>query len=300
MLAATGEARFADVMERALYNGINSGMSLNGTLYCYRNPLAFDPASGEKIRNPWYDTTCCPPNLERTFASLPGYFYSTSKDGLYVHLYDNSKMQWKLESGNGIVVTQKTQYPWEGSVRMTVAVEHPEEFTVYVRVPGWSRESRVSVAGKPVEGVRAGEYVPIRRQWSGETPVELAFDMTPRMVMANPAVEQDTGKVAMERGPIVFCMEGLDQTKGTDAKTFPLYMAKREGAVRGEYKTDVLDGVMVLTHEGSRRAESVDALYAPALAETGKVEAAELKLIPYYAWDNREESSMQVWVPVER
>jgi len=129
--------------------------------------------------------------------------------------------------------------------------------------------------------------------------VELAFDMTPRMVMANPAVEQDTGKVAMERGPIVFCMEGLDQTKGTDAKTFPLYMAKRDGAIRGEYKTDVLDGVMVLTHEGARRAESVDALYAPALAETGKVEAAELKLIPYYAWDNREESSMRVWVPVE-
>ena len=114
MLAATGEARFTDVMERALYNGINSGMSLNGTLYCYRNPLAFDPTTGEKIRNPWYDTTCCPPNLERTFASLPGYFYSTAKDGLYVHLYDNSKMQWKLESGNGIVVTQKTQYPWEG------------------------------------------------------------------------------------------------------------------------------------------------------------------------------------------
>jgi DUF1680 family protein len=297
MLAATGEARFTDVMERALYNGINSGMSLNGTLYCYRNPLAFDPTTGEKIRNPWYDTTCCPPNLERTFASLPGYFYSTAKDGLYVHLYDNSKMQWKLESGNGIVVTQKTQYPWEGAVRMTVAVEHPEEFTVYVRVPGWSRTSQVAVAGKPVSGVRSGEYVPIRRRWSGETSVELAFDVTPRMVMANPAVEQDTGKVAMERGPIVFCMEGQDQTKGTDAKTFPLYLAKRDGAIQGEFKPDVLDGVMVLTHSGAKRVESVESLYAPAGAEAGKVEAAELKLIPYYAWDNREESSMQVWVP---
>ena len=83
MLAATGDAKFTDVIERALYNGINSGMSLDGTLYCYRNPLAFDPSTGEKIRNPWYDTTCCPPNLERTFASLPGYFYSTSSDGIY-------------------------------------------------------------------------------------------------------------------------------------------------------------------------------------------------------------------------
>jgi DUF1680 family protein len=272
-------------------------MSLNGILYCYRNPLAFDPTTGEKIRNPWYDTTCCPPNLERTFASLPGYFYSTAKDGLYVHLYDNSKMQWKLESGNGIVVTQKTQYPWEGAVRMTVAVEHPEEFTLYVRVPAWSRSSQVKVAGTAVSGVRSGEYVPIRRQWSGETPVELNFDITPRMVMANPAVEQDTGKVAMERGPVVFCMEGMDQTKGTDAKTFPLYLAKRDGAIQGEFKPDVLDGVMVLTHSGAKRVESVESLYAPAGAEAGKVEAAELKLIPYYAWDNREESSMQVWVP---
>ncbi|HKR32128.1 MAG TPA: beta-L-arabinofuranosidase domain-containing protein, partial [Terriglobales bacterium] len=90
MLSATGDAKFADVIERALYNGINSGMSLSGTLYCYRNPLAFDPSSGDNIRNPWYDTTCCPPNLERTFGSLPGYFYSTSDDGIYVHLYDNS------------------------------------------------------------------------------------------------------------------------------------------------------------------------------------------------------------------
>ena len=99
MLAVTGDAKFTDVIERALYNGINSGMSLDGTLYCYRNPLAFDPATGDKIRNTWYDTTCCPPNLERTFAALPGYFYSTSKDGIYVHLYDNSDLDWHLENG---------------------------------------------------------------------------------------------------------------------------------------------------------------------------------------------------------
>jgi hypothetical protein len=99
MLAATGDAKFTDVIERALYNGINSGMSLDGTLYCYRNPLAFDPSTGDKIRNPWYDVTCCPPNLERTFGSLPGYFYSTSEDGIYVHLYDNSELNWGLENG---------------------------------------------------------------------------------------------------------------------------------------------------------------------------------------------------------
>ena len=111
MLTATGEAKYADVIERALYNGINSGMSLDGTLYCYRNPLGFDPSGGDHIRNPWYDTTCCPPNLERTFASLPGYFYSTSKDGLYVHLYDNSQLDWHLERELALKVVQKTNYP---------------------------------------------------------------------------------------------------------------------------------------------------------------------------------------------
>jgi DUF1680 family protein len=112
MLSASGEAKFTDVMERALYNGINSGMSLDGKMYCYRNPLAFDPATGDKIRNPWYDTTCCPPNLERTFAALPGYFYSTSQDGVYVHFYDNSEMKWHLPSGTPLVLRQTTEYPW--------------------------------------------------------------------------------------------------------------------------------------------------------------------------------------------
>jgi hypothetical protein len=135
MLAVTGDAKFTDVIERALYNGINSGMSLDGTLYCYRNPLAFDPSTGDKIRNPWYDVTCCPPNLERTFGSLPGYFYSTSADGIYAHLYDNSELNWHLENGAGLKVAQKTSYPWDGNVDITVTPAEPSEFTFYVRIP---------------------------------------------------------------------------------------------------------------------------------------------------------------------
>jgi uncharacterized protein len=135
MLSASGDAKFTDVMERALYNGINSGMSLDGKLYCYRNPLAFDPASGDKIRNPWYDTTCCPPNLERTFAALPGYFYSTSPEGVYVHFYDNSELQWQLENGARLAIKQTTQYPWEGAVHLTVTPASPQEFTLFVRIP---------------------------------------------------------------------------------------------------------------------------------------------------------------------
>ncbi len=127
MLSASGDARFTDVIERSLYNGINSGMSLDGRTYCYRNPLSFDPVGNPndrhapegKIRNPWYDTTCCPPNLERTFASLPGYFYSTSDDGVYVHLYDNSTINWRLHDGAAFRIKQETRYPWDGDVKIT-------------------------------------------------------------------------------------------------------------------------------------------------------------------------------------
>jgi len=189
MLAATGEAKYADVIERALYNGINSGMSLDGTLYCYRNPLAFDPSNGDHIRNPWYDTTCCPPNLERTFASLPGYFYSTSKDGLYVHLYDNSQLDWHLEDGTGIKVVQKTKYPWGGDVDLTVSPAKPTEFVFYLRIPGWSHATEVRVNRSAVSGAEVGQYLAIRRRWATGDVVSIKFDMKPQVMRAWPCNE---------------------------------------------------------------------------------------------------------------
>ncbi|GAC1355223.1 MAG: glycoside hydrolase family 127 protein [Acidobacteriaceae bacterium] len=298
MLAATGEAKYTDVIERALYNGINSGMSLDGKTYCYRNPLAFDPAGGDKIRNTWYDTTCCPPNIERTMASLPGYFYSAAKDGVYVHLYDNSEMKWKLDSGTALALTQRTNYPWDGNVKLTVAPAKAEEFTVYVRVPGWSKKTTVTVDGKPVSGVTAGEYLALKRRWTGPSVVEMAFDMEPQILRANPAVSDDTGRVAIQRGPIVYCMEGLDQP-GADAKAFPLYQARLDGALKPTFEKDKLDGIVLLQHEGrkSSEAQGHGGLYEAAVKAKG-TEPASLRLIPYYAWANREPSAMQVWIPV--
>src|SRR5438309_2245497 len=207
MLAASGDAKFTDVIERALYNGINSGMSLDGRTYCYRNPLAFDP-EGEsrdrhlvdgKIRNAWYDTTCCPPNLERTFASLSGYFYSTNADGVYVHLYDNSEMNWHLHDGTPLKVQQKTNYPWSGDVKMTVSPATSKEFVMYVRIPGWSTKNSVKVNGKEIAGAKPGEYLAIRRQWAENDTIDLSFDMATRMLKANPAVTEDRGRVAFQR-----------------------------------------------------------------------------------------------------
>jgi len=285
-------------MERALYNGINSGMSLDGKLYCYRNPLAYDPSTGEKIRNPWYDTTCCPPNLERTFAALPGYFYSTSAEGVYVHLYDNSELSWQLENGAGLVIKQTTQYPWEGVVHLAVTPASPQEFTLFVRIPGWSKRNTVKVNGKPVEGVTAGEYLPLKRRWSAGDAVELVFDMEPHAVQANLAVADDRGRIAFERGPIVYCMEQLDQAvAAADTAGFPRYTAQLTQTTATRYQPELLEGVVVLEHPGDLLPAETRNLYQAALPHPEAVHQTTLRLIPYYAWSNRRPSAMQVWIP---
>jgi hypothetical protein len=306
MLAGSGEAKFTDVIERALYNGINSGMSLDGKTYCYRNPLAFDPAGESrdrhlvdgKIRNAWYDTTCCPPNLERTFASLSGYFYSTSADGVYVHLYDNSEMNWHLHDGTALKVQQTTNYPWSGEVKMTVSPASPSEFVTYVRIPGWSTKNTVKVNGKEFAGAKAGEYLAIRRKWTANDTIDLNFDMTTHLLKANPAVTEDRGRVAFQRGPIVFCMEHLDQTEHSPGMNLAGYTIQNGGETTAHFEPTLLDGVMVLSHPATISKTTTDmALYFPASTPKPPESPTTVKLIPYYAWANRESASMQVWIP---
>jgi len=302
MLAVTGDAKFTDVIERALYNGINSGMSLDGVMYCYRNPLAFDPSTGDKIRNPWYDTTCCPPNLERTFGSLPGYFYSTGNDGIYVHLYDNSELDWHLENGTGLKVTQKTNYPWDGNVEMTVTPSQAFEFVVYLRVPGWVDGAQVSVNGKAVTGAKPGEYLPIRRRWSGGDRIHLQMEMVPQVLEANPRVADDTGRVAVQRGPLIYCLEELDQSSGVTLSDVALELGKRpDSEFQSEMKSDLLGGVLVLHHTGvSYERSSASTLYPRYTGATERTRKVPLTFVPYYAWANRQATSMQVWTPLFR
>jgi uncharacterized protein len=298
MLAATGSAKFTDIMERALYNGINSGMSLDGTLYCYRNPLAFDPSTGDKIRNPWYDVTCCPPNLERTFASLPGYFYSTSADGIYVHFYDNSELDWHLESGLGLKVAQKTNYPWDGDVAITISPAEPSEFTFYLRVPGWADQAQVSVNTKMLAGVKAGEYLPIRRRWSPGDVIRLKVEVVPQVMEANPHVADDTGRVAIERGPLIYCLEEIDQPSGVSLSDVAVDLSRRPAEeFHSEFNRNLLGGMVVLHHPGIayERGTAERTLYSRYRGESLKTRRIPLAFIPYYAWANRQATSMQVW-----
>ncbi len=301
MLAADGEAKHADIIERALYNGINSGMSLEGTLYCYRNPLAFDPSGGDKIRNQWYDTTCCPPNLERTFASLPGYFYSTSSDGIYVHLYNDSELSWHLENGTGLRVTQKTNYPWDGRVDLTVAPAQPSDFTFYLRIPGWAEGAQVSVNNKAVAGAKPGEYVPIQRTWSSGDVIRLRMEMPPQVIQANPRVTDDAGRVAVQRGPLVYCLEELDQPQGVSLINVALDLGDTPSdKFQSQLQTDLLGGVVVLRHTGRayENDASANVLYSGYSGIQTKSRRLPLTFIPYYAWANRQATSMQVWTPV--
>jgi DUF1680 family protein len=301
MLAANGDAKHTDIIERALYNGINSGMSLDGTLYCYRNPLAFDPSGGDKIRNEWYDVTCCPPNLERTFASLPGYFYSTSSDGIYVHLYNDSELNWYLENGTGLKVTQKTNYPWDGRVNITVAPAQPSHFTFHLRIPGWAQSAQASVNNKPVSGVEPGEYLPIQRKWSAGDVIQLQMEMPAQVIQANPRVIDDAGRVAVQRGPLVYCLEELDQPHGVSLVNIALDLVNTPSEnFQSELRTTLLGGVVVLRHVGRAYENDADAraLYSGYSGVQTESRQIPLTFIPYYAWANRQATSMQVWTPL--
>ncbi len=300
MLAATGDARYTDVLERELYNGVNSGMSLEGNLYCYRNPLELTGDPEDPIRNPWYDTTCCPPNLERVLASLPGYLYGSSAEGIYVHLYHSSRLEWRLEQdGTPVRLTQTTRYPWSGDVEIAVEPAMPHEFTVFLRIPGWSRAPRVEVNGDSDFGVGPGRYVPVRRRWAPGDRVRLVLDMRPRVTAANTRVTDDSGKVAVERGPLVYCLEGLDQP-GIESLfdvMLPLE-ADPDAGFAEDFRPSLLGGVVALKHKGMVLARSGDRpLYEPFAASRANRRETDLTFIPYYTFANREATPMQVWVP---
>jgi len=274
-------------------------MSLSGTLYCYRNPLA--SSASEEVRQPWYDTTCCPPNLERTFASLPGYLYATSPAGVYVNLYHASTLDWHLEDGTGLKLVQRTKYPWDGDITLKVSPAKPATFTLYLRIPAWSSKAAVSVDGKPAPGKpKAGEYFALHHEWTGESTVHLQLDMTPRLAAANPLVAEDYGRVAVQRGPLVYCLEQVDQE--SRGSLFDFALSASTGPNEGftaELRPDLLGGVVLLKHPGivSAKPFADEPLYRTFERAPGESREIGLTFVPYYAWANRIPGEMEVWIP---
>ena len=296
--ALTGDASYSDVLERALYNGVNSGMSLSGSLYCYRNPLG---SNGEKLRNPWYDTDCCPPNVERLFESLPGYFYAMSRDGVYVNLYDNSTLDWHLTDGTPLKLVQTTNYPWSGDIRFSVEPARTSTFTVYLRWPEWSPSANIEVNGQawPVNDRKPGSFIPISRIWKGGDALSVKFGMQPAQMVANPRVVADFGRLALQRGPIVYTLEQLDQN-GVNLADISV---RKNSPIFPEFRKDLLGGVTILKVLGQAAEKTMaeEPLYQPLNSLTTRARRpVTLTYIPYYAMGNREPAPMEVWAPILR
>ena len=298
LMAVTGQASYMDVAERALFNGVNSGVSLAGTLYCYRNPLA---SNGNPLRNPWYDTTCCPPNIERLFESLPGYFYGTSRNGVYVNLYGASELNWHLEDGTPLKVAQATNYPWSGEVRMTVDPAKAADFTVFLRWPAWASTFDVSVNGQPVSlgTAEKGSFIGLTRSWNRGDVVTVTMPMQTVPMAANPKVSDSYGKIALQRGPLVYALEQIDQNGITLGDLF----VKPFSPSTFEVRKDLLGGVITLKIPGNftEKSNVDEPLYAPfAVANNRPRKAATLTFVPFFAVGNREPNPMEVWVPIAK
>lgn len=293
MFLATGDAKYADVLERALYNGVISGVSLSGDKFFYDNPLE---SMGQHERQRWFGCACCPGNITRFMASVPLYMYATQANDIYVNLYIQSKARLTTEA-NQVTLEQTTAYPWEGKVTLTVTPETEQEFALRLRIPGWAQDSpvptdlyaftgkagaySVSVNGKKVHARLYDGYATIHRRWKAGDVVEVDLPMDVRRVKANDKVEDDRGKLAIERGPIVFCLEGKDQP---DGHVFNKFIP--DGTpMTASYDADLLNGVVVLTGT------------AKEVEKDGTVKDVAFKAIPYSTWNNRGADQMAVWIP---
>jgi DUF1680 family protein len=282
------DRRYTDVLEQALYNGVLSGIALDGSRFFYDNPLASD---GSVHRQEWFGVACCPPNVARLLTSLGRYVYSAGPDELAVHLYVGSTATVALD-GTSVQLRQRTAYPWDGDVVMEVSPEAPTTFAVLLRVPGWCAAPRLSVAGQPVDlgAVTEGGYARVEREWQRGDTLELSLPMEPRRVYADPRVRADAGRVALARGPLVYCAEAADNGPDVD-----LLRLGRDADLSA---TDVpsLPGMTALTFQAELPVTGDDdaGLYRgrpPATAQRQGV------AIPYFAWDTREPGRMAVWLP---
>lgn len=281
MFLLHGDAKYIDVLERSLYNGLISGVSLDGKTFFYPNPLASD---GRYARSPWFGCACCPSNICRFMASVPGYFYAQRNDEIFVNLYATGRATLKQAGGNEVALEQKTQYPWDGKVSIAVTPSQAGAFAINLRIPGWAHGQvvpsdlyryasdpaagfAVQVNGQAVPVEEKNGYVTLRREWKAGDTIELNLPMPVQQVLANENVKADAGRVALQRGPVVYCFEWPDQA--------------------GKKPSELM-----LSKADTFAAEPLPKALGNGVALKGSAGFA----IPYYAWANRGKGEMAVWV----
>ena len=314
MLALTGEAEYADVIERIAYNSLLSGVSLAGTEYCYTNPLRQvrglpfplrmpgdtnlrpipdPPPSDERLRQRYMSCFCCPPNVARTLTRFHERAATLSQEGAWFHLYGGSTVAGEARPGESVHLTEMSDYPWDGRITITVDAAPPGEFALHLRVPGWATGATVRVNDEDAVPAARGEYATLSRQWVAGDTVVLDLPMEPRVMRGHRLAEEVVNQVAVVRGPIVYALENHDLPAGVTVERIALQRSARFSPTRTEvagHELIALDGVGVALPAASEE------LYSDVDLEA--TEEVPIRLIPYFAWGNRGPSEMSVWMPV--
>ncbi|WP_343674859.1 beta-L-arabinofuranosidase domain-containing protein [Chitinophaga sp.] len=302
MFLLHGDAKYIDVLERTLYNGLLSGVSLSGDRFFYPNPLA---SMGQHQRSAWFGCACCISNMTRFLPSMPGYIYAQNQNNLYINLFAGNTANIKLPVSN-VQITQATNYPWEGQVDIAVTPAKAANFALHIRIPEWAKGSPVPgnlyydadsaslpklailLNGKPATYKMEKGYAVIVRTWKAGDKIRLDFPMSVQKILANDQVAADKKRFALERGPIMYCLEGPDNKDATVQNI----VVDKNAVISAVYKPDMLNGVTVLQMNGSSSSRQLNS--DQLITSTQTVTA-----IPYYAWANRGPSEMAVWIPYE-
>lgn len=300
MLLLKPDRCYGDVMERALYNGVISGISWDGKRYFYVNPLEVYPDAvlnrydlqHVKIeRQQWFGCACCPPNIARLISSLGQYIYTQSGDTIFTHLFIDSTVNVILD-GQRVLLRQNSKYPWDGKIQFSIGIDKPKEFKLAFRIPGWCRNYSMKINDQTTtEFTICNGYLIINKVWRQDDRIEFELDMPVDLIQANPRVREDMGKLAIQRGPIVYCLEEIDNGSrlwnivlGTDAK------------LKTEFAEDLFGGILIITGEANRIEPEDDELYRPVCDKRRHV---KIKAIPYGLWGNRGPGEMLVWLSRE-
>jgi DUF1680 family protein len=307
MLLISGDRRYADLMERLLYNGILSSPGLNGASFFYVNPLMI--RDGKYVRlstNPdaerkssgrpeWHSVACCPPNVMRLLASLPNYIVTRAENSIQIHQYSN------MESSSGLTrLKVESEYPWNGRVKIIVSESEAQSWKLSLRIPGWCQRFSIKVDGLEVDGPLQEGYMTIERAWQTNDVVEADFAMPAFFIEADPRVDGVRGCVAIQRGPIVYCLEEQDQSPGVNLLDVKIDPSEE---LTSRWQGDLLGGVVTLEGTGyqtDRSSWQDNGLYRSLILKNGNRHSErkiELVAIPYYAWGNRGLKSMRVWIP---
>lgn len=267
MLQITGQCKYSDLIENLLYNAFLEAYSIDGKKYFYRNPLV---SSGEEERKEWYHVACCPPNIARTIASLGKYIYSLSKKGIWIHQYIGN--QSEISFNNQIVtLTLNSNLPWKGHIKINVKLEKSQNFSIFLRIPKWSKSATLLINGKKSQGnITTGRYLEIIRNWIENDTIELFLKITPEFIESDPRIKSNKGKGVISFGPLIYCLEQIDNK-------FDIFNAKlvRDQELSSEFQRNLLNGITVIY----------------GMTSTGE----KFKAIPYFAWNNRGKTKMLVW-----